>query len=109
MRTLVVGLGSIAAAIVVAALAPRDTTAPAEPRPAHVGSPPLPAVAPAPAPVAATTAPAPPSDAAREPSPETTWLLPDGKRVPALNGAISPAPLRSAWPPHVPWSPIVGT
>ena len=35
-----------------------------------------------------------------------TWRLPDGSFVAPLNGAIDPAPL--AWPPNVPWSPIVG-
>ncbi|MBK8097680.1 MAG: hypothetical protein IPK26_11270 [Planctomycetes bacterium] len=34
-------------------------------------------------------------------------LLPDGSAVPALNGAIDPAPLERYWGAF-PWSPIVG-
>lgn len=33
--------------------------------------------------------------------------LPDGSFVPALNGAVDPAPLRQYWGSRVPWSPIV--
>ena len=38
----------------------------------------------------------------------TALLLPDGSRVPALNGARSPQPMREVWPVSVPWSPITG-
>lgn len=34
-------------------------------------------------------------------------VLPDGTTVPALNGAVDPAPLSRYWGPF-PWSPIVG-
>ena len=68
------------------------------------GTAPLAAAAPAPCvfPVAAEAAPKAPErvDAA------ATWRLPDGSCIAPLNGAIDPAPL--AWPPNVPWSPIVG-
>lgn len=74
-------------------------------------------VAPVPAPAAEVVAsrvePAPPScpaarEAPAEAADETTWLLPDGARVPALNGARSPQPMREVWPVSVPWSPITG-
>lgn len=38
-----------------------------------------------------------------------TLLLPDGTRVPALNGAVNASPMKDAWPSNVPWSPIVAT
>ena len=68
-----------------------------------------------PAPLAAAAAPAPsvvPVGAEAAPkAPEradaaATWRMPDGSFMAPLNGAIDPAPL--AWPPNVPWSPIVG-
>lgn len=34
--------------------------------------------------------------------------LPDGTFLPALNGAVAPAPLSRYWGAEVPWSPIVG-
>jgi len=66
-----------------------------------------PADAPPPAPVVAAPAAAEPA-AAPSPAKPATWLLPDGSRVAALNGAVDPKPLADAWPPGVPWSPIVG-
>lgn len=36
------------------------------------------------------------------------WLLPDGTRVPMLNGATGAPPLAEYWGSSVPWSPIVG-
>jgi len=38
----------------------------------------------------------------------STLLLPDGSRVPALNGARSPWAMSEVWPNGVPWSPITG-
>lgn len=59
-------------------------------------------VEPAQAPCAPTRA------ASAEAVDETTLLLPDGSRVPALNGARSPKPMSEVWPVSVPWSPITG-
>ena len=59
--------------------------------------------------VVATVPPVPASPRARsETDPDATLLLPDGTRVPALNGARTPTPLAGAWPANVPWSPILG-
>lgn len=59
-----------------------------------------------PAPAAVTAAPV--TGAARAEPAGPTWLLPDGSRVAALNGAIDPEPLAEAWPAVVAWSPIIG-
>lgn len=76
--------------------------------PLHAAEAPAPAAPPderAPAPVAVAL----PAIAAASTAPAgTTWLLPDGSRVAALNGAVDPKPLADAWPAGVPWSPIIG-
>lgn len=63
--------------------------------------------------VASRVEPAPPACPAARAAPaevadELTLLLPDGARVPALNGARSPQAMREVWPVSVPWSPITG-
>lgn len=77
------------------------------------GAPPTSAAAPAStavaAPAAALVAPLPAATApAGKGDDDAMWLLPDGSRIATLNGARSPRPLQEAWPPNVPWSPIVG-
>jgi hypothetical protein len=67
--------------------APAETSTPAAPVP-EVGQ--LPAASPE------------PDGAAAE-----MWLMPDGTHVAPLNGATAARPLAEAWPPGVPYSPIV--
>jgi hypothetical protein len=77
--------------------APLAVVTSVEPRPAGIAAPQTGAVMPA----AKEEQPA-----AKVPSRELA--LPDGTSVPALNGAVDPAPLARFWG-NFPWSPIVGT
>jgi hypothetical protein len=61
------------------------------------------------APVREAAPVAPPTPVSPPAAGGETWLLPDGTRVPALNGATGAKPLSEAWPRDVPYSPIVRT
>ena len=71
-----------------------------------------PAVAPQPAgttaPVRGAVVPAAKVEQPAAKTPSRELQLPDGTSVPALNGAVDPAPLAQFWG-NFPWSPIVGT
>lgn len=104
MRDLVLALGLALVALLALLLLRRADVAVVprpEPSASQVGS----MLAPAQAQQAgaAVVTPAP---AAREAS--SLWLLPDGTRVPMLNGATDAPPLAEYWGSAVPWSPIVG-
>lgn len=91
------GLGSwlLAPPAPAAAVAPLAAVTSVAARPAGTAAPARGAVMPA---------------AKKEPQaePSRELALPDGSRVPALNGAADPAPLADYWGPF-PWSPIVAT